>query len=203
MSGWIFARGREAEQTLSEIVAARVQTIALVDADLIFSVGDTLFISESDDSEAQWLGRVTAVTGSQVSFSRELASSKNTGAKLWRAADTIATPADTVHPEKRRLETGVATERSLGGTFYAMQVADPLWSERLRIDRLTPAAEEALREWLATETDWGLEAFTLIDPAGDLRVVRLGGEPVEQARDKGGRIEWTLPLVIVEEGSYQ
>ena len=46
---------------------------------------------------------------------------------------TIETPAEAALPETLRAETGVVTERSAGGTFYAVQVAEP--SRRMDPDK--------------------------------------------------------------------
>ena len=203
MSGWIFAKGRADEQTLGDVTAAGAQTIALAGADGIFSVGQHLFISEADDSETQWLGKVTAVTSSDVSFSRALESSKNSGAKLWRAEATRETPADVELPERRRTEPGVVTERSRGGDFYSVKVGEPKTEVRLTLGGLTRQAEETLFLWLGANAEWGLQAFTLIAPGGELTAVRLTGDPIEQERAGGGRESIVMPAVIVGAGTYQ
>ena len=203
MAGWFFVRGRADEQTLSEVTAAGVKTIALTGADQIFSIGQPLLISEADGVETQWLGKATAVGPASVSFARPLESSKNSGAKLWRAQAVLETPAEVALPERRRLETGVVTEQVRGGDFYAVKVAEPRTEVRLGLRGLTRQTEQALFLWLGAHAEWGLQPFTLISPGGELIAVRLSGDPIEQEREAGGRRAMTLQAVIVGVGMYQ
>lgn len=203
MSGWVMARGRENEVNLSEVTAAGVKHISLPGADGFFSVGQFLMISEADGAESQWLGKVTAVDAAGVSFSQALDQSKNTGARLWRAASTLEIAGMGALQERRKLEGGVAVERSLGGDFLAVKVAEPLTTASLQIGGLTPRNERVLLEWLATQAGWGLNAFTLIGPTGEMTACRLSGEALSQEGGKGTRRSVGLPIVLVGEGIYQ
>jgi hypothetical protein len=203
MSGWMLAKGRAGERVLTAVIPAGGKSIALAGADTIFALTQRLFISEADDSELQWLGRVTQVTSSAVSFSRTLKLAKSSGAKLWRAASVFDLPMDAPLPARRTTETGVVTQRSAGGEFYAIQVAEPRTTLRLVLNDLTPSSEDTLLAWLAEQTRWGLDPFTLLDSSGAPSVVRLAEGPIEQEREAGGRRRLTLPLTIVEEGAYQ
>jgi hypothetical protein len=206
MSGILFARGRQGETALTEVTAAGATSIILAGANQVFALGQTLLVSEADDSETEWLGKVTAVSAQSVGFSRPLAQSKNTGARLWRAAATLTTPAEATLPLKRALRTGVTDECTRGGQWMAVQTAEPREELTLTLEGLTPAVERAVVNWLGDQAGWGLWPFTLIEPDGALAVVRLaGGEerPVQRQREGGGRVRLTLPLWIVGEGSYQ
>ena len=206
MSALIFTRGREGETTLDDVTPAGAQSFALADADQLYAPGQMLFASEADGSETEWLGNVTAADAQGVGFSRPLARSKNSGALVWRAASAIGIPADAALPERRDVQTGVAAERTRGGQWLAVQVAEPRTEMTLTLDALTPAADRGLIAWLAEQAGWGLWPFTLIGIDGALAVVRLAGDaarPVRRERREGGRVRLVLPLWIVQEGAYQ
>lgn len=202
MSGWMMARGRTNETSLEEVTAAGVRNISLTGADALFAVGDFLLISEADGSETQWLGRVTATSASGVSFTVALARSKNTGARLWRAASVLELTGLDALRERRTLATGVVVERSLGGDFLAVKVSEPRDSASLAVSGLTPQNEQALLDWLREETGWGLEAFALIGPAGEMTAVRLSGEAITRETGKGTRVSMTMPIMTVGKGIY-
>ena len=203
MSGWIFACGKTGQQTLAEVVAAGATSLALSGASGIFTAGQLLFISEANGSETQWLGKVASATATALSFTRPLQISKNTGALVWRATGWLAAPEEPARPASRSLRTGVLTQRSVGGQFYAVSVSEPLQTLKLSWRGMTPLALQALLDWLATATAWGLEPFTLVSPTGRLTSVRLAGDPIEQEEAPGERASLSLALVAVEEGAYR
>ncbi|MCE5228775.1 hypothetical protein LLG95_04165 [bacterium] len=200
MAGWILAAGRDAESVVADEAQAGATTIALVNADIIFTAGDLLFISESDGSETEWLGRVTQLTSMSIGFSRPLRSSKNTGAKLWRAASAIGA-SEAALPARRTRQSGVITERSLGGRFYAVRVAEPTETFTLELGGLTPAAARAITSWL-DDADAGLNALALLGPSGELMSARMSGEPIVRETGRGDMSTIKLPLILVAEEIY-
>lgn len=196
MAGWILASGREAEQILGDVTPVGAATIAVAGADIIFAAGDLLFISEADGSETQWLGRVAYLSPVSISFSRPLRSSKNSGARLWRAASAIVVPENAL-PARRTRAGGVVVERSLGGRFYAIRVAEPSETFTLELGGLTPAETRAVIEWLDE-----LQPIALLGPAGDLAAARLSGEPVVRELDRAGRATLKLPFILMAEEVY-
>lgn len=203
MSGWIFVTGRNNETSPGEVVPAGATTIPLAGADETYATGDLLFISESDGSETQWLGRVSSVTAEQVAFTRPLAASKDSTALLWAAAHHRATPARPDRPLELVTRPGVAVEPTLGGQTQAASVAEPRTTLRLRLGGLSAAERQGLFEWLGARAGWGLNPFTLIGPDGRLEAVRLSGEPIGQRREAGGLETIELPLILLGEGQYQ
>lgn len=203
MNNWILARGREAEHTLADVVTAGARTIALPGAATFFAPLQRLFISEADGRETEWLGRVTQATASALAFTRPPHASKNSGARVWRAAAALEFPPEQAIPERRATQSGVATERTPDGTFCAVQTAQPLTGLRLRFEDLAASAEDELIAWLAVQTRWGLEPFALVTPEGAVATVRLAdGEALTQERDAKGRRRLTLALTLAEEGAY-
>lgn len=201
MAGWILAAGRQCETTLEDVVPAGATTIALADANAIFAAGDLLFASEADGGETEWLGRVAAVTEASVGFSRPLAKSKNSGAKLWRAASWVAA-AGAAPPTRRTRSSGVVTERSLGGRFYAVRVAEPSETFALELGGLTPASARAVMDWIDAAADGGLNALALLGPAGELLAARLSGEPILRELGRGDAATLKLPFILVAEEIY-
>lgn len=203
MGAWIFARGREGETTLPGAAAAGVKTLALAGGAATFALGQKVLIGAANDGAAEWLGRVTQVSSSAVSFVRPLKSAWAAGAKFWRAKSVFELPAELAVTERRSLATGVKSQRSLAGQLHAIQLAEPHTDLRLELLDLPAAVEEGLLAWLAAQTRWGLDPFTLIEPAGRLIVVQVQAGPIELTREAGGRRRCTLPLAILQEGAYQ
>ena len=203
MGGWIFAQGREAEQTLGDVVTAGAIQIALTGADGIFAVGELLFISEADGSEVEFLGGVTAVSPTAVDFALALLKSKDSGAKLWRPISSFATGGDAVLPSKRETRSGVAVERSLGGVSYAIRTAVATKTMDWSLEELTPQSEANLTDWLDQTAQGGLVALTLVAPSRALDAVRLHGPGTTQTLRAGGRASLSLSLLIEEEGGYR
>lgn len=201
MAGWILAAGREAESVIADVVQAGATTIVLTGANSIFSAGDLLFISETDGGETEWLGRITQLTSVSVSFSRPLKKSKNSGAKLWRAGSSIAV-AEAALPARRTRQSGVITERSLGGRFYSIRVAEPAETFTLELGGLTPASARAIMDWLDQIADGGLGALALLGPSGELMAVRMTGEPILRELARGDLATLKFPLILVGEEIY-
>lgn len=202
MNHWILARGREAEHALPDITPAGARAAALPGAGDLFAPPQPLLIAEADGRETEWLGRVTRADDQSVAFQRPLARSKDSGARLWRAAAALELPRAAAVSARRAVRPGVATERDNGGAFFAVRTAEPLTELNLTVERLDPASEAALLAWLAAETQWGLLPFTLIAPDGALAAVRLSGDPLRREDAPAGR-RVVMPLLVAEDGGYQ
>lgn len=206
MNGWFFARGRVGTAALTDVTAAGARTAALPLANALFATGQTVFISEADGSETEWLGKVTSVSAGALGFSRPLIRSKNSGAILWRPEATVTAPAGGAVPLRRVVQTGVSVELTRGGDWMAVQYAEMSAEMTLTLDALTPAAERELVAWLGEQTGWGLRPFTLAETDGTLTAVQLKTDathPIRRERDAKGVLSLTLPLVVVEEGGYR
>jgi hypothetical protein len=203
MNNWILARGRAAEQTLAEVTPAGARSLALAGAGSLFAPPQKLFISEADGRETEWLGRVTAATASALAFSHPLHASKNSGARLWRAASAIEFPPESARITRATTASGVTAETAADGTPYAIQTAQPRTLFQLYFEDLTPAAELNVTRWLAEQTRWGLDLFTLIQPDGRLFLTGLASDPVQLECDAKGRRRLSFGLTILLEGAYQ
>lgn len=203
MGGWFFVRGKDAEQTLGDVTAAGATQIALAGADGIFAPGELLLISESDGTETEFLGAVTAVSPTAVDFTLALRASKDSGARLWRATDSISVHADPKAPPVRSVETGVSRERSLGGVEYAIRVAEPATALQWELAGMTSAQEQALIDWIDQATERGLLAFTLVEPARAVRAVRIEDGRYLRSGRRGGRRTLTLNLALIGDGEYR
>jgi hypothetical protein len=203
MAGWTFAQGKSAEQTLDDVTLAGATQIALAGADAIFAVGERLFTSEADGSEAEHLGRVTAVDSAAVDFSLPLKKSKDSGALIWRATTSIALYAEESAPPRRRIATGVDVARSLGGVVYAIRTAEPMTTLEWTLENLTPEREAALAAWLDAATQGGLAPFTAVDPARTLSAVQLWDGAFARLGERGGRRAMKFALLLLGEGEYR
>lgn len=201
MSGWMFAKGTGAQSCLTQAAAAGVRSLPLAGAG--FAPAQRLFISEADGSEIQWLGRVTQAGSSTISFSRPLELAKSAGARLWSAAATLELSTESLLLERKTVETGILTERSAGGQYYALKLTAPKTVLRLALAAEDSSLEEALMGWLEEQTGWGLDPFTLVNPENGICIVRLSGEPISQEQSASGKRRLVFSLAIAQEGAYQ
>lgn len=203
MSGWIFARGKENEQTLTGAVSAGAKTIALDGASDYFAVGETLMIAGADGAAAEWLGAVRAVSDAGVTFTRELRAAKNAGATLWKPAASLASTSVEELPGSEKWSGGVAIERSLSGEVYAVETGVDQRTMTMILATASSRATAELVAWLREETLWGLEPFTMIDPRGAMLAARFTDAPLKVTRLDGGRRKLELSLEIIGEEIYR
>lgn len=203
MGGWTLAHGKDAEQTLGGAVAAGATQIALTGADTIFAVGELLFMSEADGTEAEFLGAVSAVSPTAVDFKLPVVEPKAAGAKLWRPQSSLALSAEAHFPFQRKVSTGVEVERSLGGTVFAIQTAEPSETMIWTLDELTDEREATLADWLSEEIQGGLRAFTLVEPGRKIAAVRLAEGRFTRFAKAGGRRGLEAPLMVEGDGQYR
>ncbi len=203
MAGWLFAQGREAEQTLGDIAAAGATTIALAGADGIFAIGEQIFVSESDASETEYLGAVKSVSPTDLDFSLPVRVSKNSGGLLWRPVSSLSVGGDPKLPQRRRSLTGVHVEQSLGGMVFAVQTGAAGEILDWRLGQLAPAQAAALGVWLDSTVQGALAAFTLIGPARELNAVRLREAEYVRKEGPGGETVFELNLLVEQAGGYR
>jgi hypothetical protein len=203
MGGWTFAKGKENEQTLGEVVPAGATQIDLDGADELFHPGDLLFICEADGGETEFLGAAISATPAGLAFTLGPRKSKDSGAKLWRAETSFVLTAQEGSPQQRRVDTGVALEWSLGGTCYAIRTAEPMTTMEWMLDGLTPAREAEFLDWFDQATGGGLESFTIVGPDRRILAVRLNEGRYSRIGREGGRRGLRLPLLVVSEGEYR
>lgn len=203
---WLLARDRQAETTLGSPatpLAAGATSLPLADADLLFSVGQPLFLSEADDTELEHLGVVTAATPTMLSFSLATRVAKSANAKLWRPATWLHLAAQQATPVRRDADAGIVVERSLGGDWFATAVAEPAERLELALEGLTPATEFALRAFLDLGLERGLHPFTLVHPGREIEALRLASPEYVRIERTGERRAWRLTLGVEGRGMYR
>jgi len=203
IGGWFFCRDRVAQVELDASVAEGATSISVTGADGIYSVGQLLCISEADGSEPEFLGGVREVEANAVEFALPVRAAKSARALLWIVAESFHLDAENAQPFTRRVASGVALERALGGTHYAIRTAATRETLDLKLEGMTPPRERALHAWLALLTQNGLLPFTLVAPDRRLFVVRLDVGVIERAERDAIRASIRLPLIIESEGAYQ
>lgn len=202
MGNIILAQGKEAEQTLAGSLAAGATQASVPSADTIFSLGELLFVSETDASEPEYLGAVNSVSATTVGFTFAVRAAKEAGAKLWRPATSLLCPGVRGVPTKRKSDPGVAVERSLGGTSYAVRVGEPRTTLELALESLTPVRESEVDAWIAGPLAGGLLPFSLISSARAISSVRLSGGEIVRTEEAGGRHSLRVPLILEAENQF-
>jgi hypothetical protein len=198
----VFARGKQQEQSLTQAATAPTNQLYTADASTNFSVGDLILISESDGSELEFLGSVTATTPTYLTTSLSLAADKAATAKLWRPSASFVWPATPSLPLEKDHSTGIVTARSLGGTLFSARVADPRRVDRLEVERMRVADFESLRAWVATSLDDGLLDFSYVDEGGEVSRARLMAPEFLQRQDDEQLTSLAVEIAVLAEGEY-
>lgn len=202
LGGWFFCRDRESQSLLDASMESGGHVIPLDDANLLFSVGDLVFISEADGSELEFLGGVREVDADSMECALPARTTKAAGAHFWKAMASIHVAAESAQPLARKIVSGVSLERALSGTHYAIRTAATRETLDLKLDGMTTQRERSLHEWLKVQTQGGLLPFTLVAPERRVLAVRFDAGALERAERDVTRASVRLPLVIESEGGY-
>jgi hypothetical protein len=198
----LFTRGQELERSLSESADAGSRILHTASAS-DFSLGDRLFVSESDGAELEYLGAIVEVAPTLLTATFPLDAAKSATARLWRPASLFQWDTVTASPAVDRvLREGIATERSVGGALWSVRIADPWREDTLRLSGIPRAHFAAFREWLASAARGGLDDFTWIDEARNVARARLLDTGFDQKETVSRVVDLVLKLAVLEEGGY-
>ncbi|MBN1867725.1 hypothetical protein JW916_10570 [Candidatus Sumerlaeota bacterium] len=196
----LFTRERELERSLSQSADAGSRVLYTASAS-DFSVGDRLFVSESDGSELEYLGAIAEVAPTSLTATFPLETAKSATARVWRPASAFQWETVTASPSVDRvLREGIVAERSVGGALWSARVADPWREDTLRFPGLSRAHFTAFRSWLASATRGGLDDFTWVDETRCVARVRLLDSGFDQKETVSRVVDLVLKLAVLEEG---
>lgn len=188
----LFSRGLASPQSLPGPVAPGATTFPLPDAATHFSPADPLFIAEADFSSPEYLGAVVTADATTLTSSLPALAARPAGAVLVKPLSSLRLPARIELPLRRAIDTGLHTQRTLGGQVVAIRTAATATRLTLNLTALTPIEEQRLLDWLAAETDHGRLPFNLIADARRLLALHLDASPFDRAESAGARRAITL-----------
>ncbi|MBU2051201.1 MAG: hypothetical protein KKH61_19810 [Gammaproteobacteria bacterium] len=176
----IVAFGKSAAKTSTSSVGNAVTVIPINNGDTSYEAGDHVFISQSDDTEYQYLGVVTEAAADHVHVSLATNSDKGSSAKVWQPTTYVAFSVGPQSVMRRVRDTGTETLVSRGGQVYGIQARDAV--ERLEWGWSVGDAGDFgdFKDFISTSRDEGLSLFTLAyydpqDAVGKCWIVRWGG----------------------------
>jgi len=118
----VFAYDRAQETTLSAQLAAGAN-VATVASATGWAEGEHLFVSDADDSGAEYLGTVTDVTGTALTCQFDAYATHAIGAKVWTPTDAVAMGDGEGEPRVER-QSGVVRRQTLSGLIVNARSAD-------------------------------------------------------------------------------
>lgn len=203
MGGWTFAKGKNTERTVLDVVTAGSFQAQAAAAWTLFTPGEYLFISEADGSEPEFLGMITESLGNTVTFTLPVLKSKDSDAVLWKPSSLLSLQGDVAYPVTRTSESGVTVHRSLAGDVYAVRTGVASETIEIRLKELTSASERAVRDWLDANSTGGMEPFTIIGPDREMNGIRMFPDGRSGKREPGGRNTLALRAWLESPGGYK
>jgi len=126
----------------------------------IYAVDDRIFISESDDTENQFLGKVKAEDSTTITVSIPVELDKSAGSKIWKPTvfhHFTQGPGDEYRPFR---DSGVRSQITLGNKVYRTRTRDPIKRHRYRIPESQSPNWNDFEEVMAASFRGGLDSIT-------------------------------------------
>lgn len=183
----LFTHALNPPQTLPGPVATGDTTLALPSASSFFAPGDILFVADADATNAEYLGAVSAADTSSLTFTLPAQTARPAGASLFSPINVIRTTGRLNPPLQRTFQSGVHTQRTLGGQVVAIRTAQPAAQIELTIAGLTPHEEEQLVNDLNAATDNLRLPFTMISSSRRILALQLAAPQLNRNAAPGGR----------------
>lgn len=198
----LFCQGKDVQRETSEALGIGVRQIPTADADSHFFAGQRVFISETDETEIEFLGIILSVAADSITVEFATQAAKNSGAKLWTPPAVFDWPAGTADSSRRTRHSGVEVVRSLGGEAYATRLREPYNIEIVQFDNLSDERFARLFLWFDQNADGGLEEFTYVDAARAVWRVQWESPMLEWSRNPRGLVVVGFQLHLLSEASY-
>lgn len=196
----LFIQALNPPQTLPGPVAPGDTTLALPSASSFFAPGDLLFVADADATNAEFLGAVSAVDSSSLTFTLPAQTARPAGASLFAPVNVIRTAGRLDPPLQRTLQSGVHAQRTLGGAVVAVRTAQPAARIELTLAGLTPDEEAQLVNDLGAATDHLRLPFTMISSSRRILALQLASPELRRTATAGGRRSLAFTAFDLGEG---
>lgn len=207
MNGPMVGFGRTGSTTLAVAASVGAMSLTLADASA-YSAGKPVLVSGANGSDLYYCGLVTGKTSNTINVSVALGGGKGIGAKVWQPATFVALSLDAGRPIERLRDTGVKTDRTLGGKIFSTRLMDAKETLGLQWELLEDAEVRAMLSFLQTNRNDGLNAFGCAwfdgrDNRWRVAVVRYRSEQLRFSRSHPGSSPLELPLWIETMDAWQ
>jgi hypothetical protein len=169
----LFAYGSTFDYTLPDGATAYQTTYSIADADLYINIGDAVFICETDDTDLEYLGSVTAIDAISIITQSGPKFSKNPGAKLWIPDKVFRFPISPEPSMRLPINTGVETLITSDGRIVQTRTNKPIFREKLLFNGISYNDFQKFTQWLKERIDWGIFAFHYVDTHRNVCLARL------------------------------
>ncbi len=200
MNRIVFARGRAPAAALAAPAPAQSSRFFVEQASSHFAPGGLAFIARADGSRPQFLGHVVSADSDSLATTLALREAREAGARVWSAEAGFVWPAPPCAPLKREHSTGVSIRRALSGALYAVRVAAPGRTDRLRFERLPAGAWRAFLVWVEERLGGGTLDFAYVDERLEVSRARLLGAQLAAAHRDLDQVDAELELAVLAEG---
>ncbi len=177
-----FSKGKSNEQTTTGAITAPSKVILLAGKTAGFSVGDYCFISESDDTELEYLGQITAIDPDvSVTVTYDVAADKASGAKFWKATNILEFEYANEYPASRSEKVHQAVGYTDGGQIYVSTKGVEEKLIPLHFELMTKTNYDELLDWYLNVSEGARYLFQYTDIYRNILTVRLLTEQLEFA----------------------
>lgn len=176
----IAAKGKSDETTTTSVLSAAENTIPVSDPSG-YAVDQYLFISESDDSECECLGKITAIDGSDITCIQGLQGAKGSGAKVWHPTNYCELGYAVDYEDFT--DPGIVADTTVGGTPLVNKIADTRDEIQCVIDLIEKAVRANWKSFIENTLS-GYKGFTFVNEDGDCWKVYYAGGAIRTVRLK-------------------
>ena len=204
----IYASGRSNATTVVAGISAAATTFDVVAAGAM-AAGDAIFCSESDNSEQESLGTISAVDGTTITVTHGPTLAKSANCKIWTATYKAVMPYPITGRPRVEVVDGIERRSTLDGIIHNTQIADvgDFWT--INYAQVENSSLAALRTFLAESNgaNYGLTDFVVAmwdyeSDAPTLATVRLAGEIPSYIEGVRGVSSYSLRVQIITSSEY-
>lgn len=156
----IFALGKTSWRWEEGSLNIGETSIPVTGADVYFSVGDPIFISEEDSTEVEYLGEAKSISPTIIVVSYGLVAAKGPAYRVWKPTYYVLMPYDLSSPDKRTA-LGVETQRTQSGIPYRTRIADPYTTVTLTWYMLPRSVLQSLDLFIIVHLNYGIDKCTI------------------------------------------
>jgi len=153
--------GKTDEDTLTSPPSATATTLNFDNSGGDYAEGDLVFISESDDTEVEFMGDVISATAGGVVVRHPVQTDKSASAKIWKPTTYLWFTYGPGDSEQKEFDIGTTTEKSRGGQIYVTKLADTVEKLTLQFSEAITSDFYDYTQFIDSDRSGGIYSFSL------------------------------------------
>lgn len=203
----ILALGKSDDEAASQFLAGSKLIGGVSDPAGDFPVGTPVFTSDSDYSNPQYRGLVTAIGASDVTVQRAAAATSTNPSRIWNPTAYWLAAYPIAGPAENRRDLGISNVPTLDGNVYRTKYRDTAETIVFNWTHLPMSNLDDLRDFVDDSISGGVDQFTAafynhVTAATRLAIVKMLGNNLDVVAPVWGLAPLTVELLIRTEATY-